>query len=173
MLVMNVGYLLDVLMIGCRRVEDDMRPLVKAAMISSNAATRSARKAELDAKTEKKEQKIFNVKATVDGDNKATTKSTKKPIPPSLPVGDPHTSSRKEFAEHSSSAPRRLNDIAKAPPEFKNLPRRVAAGGIEGGKREGVLSMAQKSMMEQEREKVIARYRELRAQRKETEIGMA
>ena len=151
-----------------------MRPLVKAAMQSSNATARSTRKSEIDVKTKKQRRNVTNVKAIVDEDDGATTKNTRKL---SLPAVDQHASSRKEFMEHSSSAPRRLNDVAQAPPEFKNLPGRAAAlqGSVRNGKREGVLSMAQKSMMEQEREKVILRYRELKAQRTQPlgETGMA
>lgn len=67
-----------------------------------------------------------------------------------------------------ASAPKRLNDVALAPPEFKKLPRggkNLSAGA--SSKSDGVLSMAQKAMMEQEREKAIARYRELKAMRKQ------
>jgi hypothetical protein len=146
-------------------------------MQSSYAVARNAHKAEMDAKAEKKRQKNANDNVTPDKDEKANAKSTSRPIPPSSIVVDRHADSQKEFAEHSSSAPRRLNDIAQAPPEFKKLPRGATAvnGGIGSGKREGVLSMAQKSMMEQEREKAITRYRELKAQRKGalvSEVGM-
>jgi hypothetical protein len=153
---------------GCRRVEDDMRPLVKAAMQSSNAVARKARNAELEAKSEKNLRK-HNIKALPDeGDKTGFLNKSSFPSPPPVVVVSGRVSSHKEFAEHSSSAPRRLNDIAQAPPEFKRLPRGAAAlhGGVGSGKREGVLSMAQKSMMEQEREKVILRYRELKAQRR-------
>ena len=68
----------------------------------------------------------------------------------------------REFQKSSSSAPKRLNDVAQAPPEFKKLPRVSSAIG----RRDGVPSMSQKNMMEQEREKAIARYRELKASRR-------
>lgn len=159
---------------GCRRVEDDMRPLVKAAMKSSHSVARNTRKAELDAKAAKKlQQKSADVRTTVDKNEKA--KLPRKAAPPSPPpVTQVRTGPHKEFAENSSSAPRRLNDIAQAPPEFKKLPRGAAApkGGIGSGKREGVLSMAQKSMMEQEREKAIARYRELKARQRDGRDGV-
>jgi hypothetical protein len=70
----------------------------------------------------------------------------------------------KEFEKLSTSTPRRLNDIAQAPPEIKKIPRGAKPSG-KVAKREGILSMAQKSMMEQEREKAIARYRMLKASR--------
>jgi hypothetical protein len=77
----------------------------------------------------------------------------------------------KEFATTSSAAPRRLNDIATAPPELKRLPRGAAkhpAGGNAkttkrgAGAGAGVLSMAQRAMMEVERENAIRRYREMK-----------
>ena len=75
----------------------------------------------------------------------------------------------KDFAKFSTSAPRRLNDIAEAPPELKKLPRGAKASktadiGVKGSSslREGVLSMAQKAMLEQERERAIRAYRELK-----------
>jgi hypothetical protein len=75
----------------------------------------------------------------------------------------------KEFATLSTSAPRRLNDIAEAPPELKQLPRgakahKASAGGEKSSQslRDGVLSMAQKAMLEEERERVIKAYREMK-----------
>ena len=73
----------------------------------------------------------------------------------------------------SSAAPSRLNDIAMAPPELKKFPRSVKAkhnspaGGGEKAKAgaaagPGVLSMAQRVMMEAERESAIKRYREMK-----------
>jgi len=91
-------------------------------------------------------------------------KSATSSAPP-LPQVDKHAGRPKEFAIASSTAQKRLNDIAQAPPEFKKLPR-GASSAI--GKKESVLSMSQKLMMEQEREKAIVRYRELKASRKQT-----
>jgi hypothetical protein len=75
----------------------------------------------------------------------------------------------KEFATTSSAAPRRLNDVAMAPPELKKLPRGAAKRSASGGKAKagataaaGVLSMAQRAMMEVERENAIRRYREMK-----------
>jgi hypothetical protein len=86
-------------------------------------------------------------------------------LPPPVVAVSGHTGPHKEFAKHSLSAPRQLNDVVQAPPEFKKLPRATAIHGDGSGKRAGVLSMAQKAMMEQEREEVNLRYRELKAQR--------
>lgn len=67
----------------------------------------------------------------------------------------------------STSAPRRLNDIAHAPPEFKNLPRGAEDKSKKYGVgKEGVISMKQKMMMEEEREKAIVRYRALKERRR-------
>ena len=68
----------------------------------------------------------------------------------------------------STSAPRRLNDIAHAPPEFKNLPRGAEDKSKKkyGVGKEGVISMKQKMMMEEEREKAIVRYRALKERRR-------
>ena len=76
----------------------------------------------------------------------------------------------KEFEKLSTSAPKRLNDIVQAPPEIKQLPRKAKKLAAEGGQkgegakslREGVVSMAQKAMMEEERERVIRLYREMK-----------
>ena len=54
-----------------------------------------------------------------------------------------------------------------APPELKKLPRGAARqrggdGGVKARAKAGVLSMAQRVMMEAERENAIRRYREMR-----------
>ncbi|KAG6878291.1 hypothetical protein C0993_009296 [Termitomyces sp. T159_Od127] len=142
-----------------RRVEDDMRPLVKAAVQSSNAIVRNTVKAEHKAKLSKEAKNIKN-------DDK-TSKAVPKPLPALVTDPDNHVNKAKEFLTHSSSAPRRLNDIAQAPPEIKRLPRgAVASDRGFGGKRDGVLSMAQKQLMEQEREKAVARYREMKSRQR-------
>ena len=142
-----------------------MRPLVKAAVQSSNAVVRNARKAQIAAKDARNLGKGDKRKADEDED----------PRPALKPPNPEHDKPPKEFQRHSSSAPRRLNDIVQAPPDLKKLPRGVKATSEQvskaGGKREGVLSMAQKQMMEAEREKAIARYRELKASRHRSEEG--
>lgn len=141
-------------------MEDDLRPLVKTAVQTSLAVSRNAAKAEREARLEKKAKgKVLPVEEEV-----------KKPwveSPP--PQEDKFVGRRKEFQSSSSSAPRRLNDIAQAPPELKKLSRRVTTSI---GKRDGVLSMSQRVMMEAEREKAIIRYRQLKANRRQTgDIG--
>ena len=73
-----------------------------------------------------------------------------------------------EFAKASTSVPKSVNDVVRAPPRIKHLPRnarRIVAASGKGKKSDAVISMAQKAMMEAERENVIRRYRELRERR--------
>ncbi|KAF8875301.1 hypothetical protein BD779DRAFT_214913 [Infundibulicybe gibba] len=96
-----------------RRVEDDMRPLVKSAMQSSLAVSRNARKTEVMAKNDKKNG----------GKGSSKSRNVTPPIRQPSPSPPPkHADRPKEFETLSSSAPRRLNDIAQAPPEFKSFP---------------------------------------------------
>lgn len=61
---------------------------------------------------------------------------------------------------------RSVNDVADAPPTLTALPRGAAAAGKSGktmsGKSPLPVSAVQKRMMEEEREKAIERYRELK-----------
>lgn len=70
------------------------------------------------------------------------------PAPSSIP---------KEF---SIALPKRLNDVAQEPPEFKKFPRGASSFSSKKG---DILPMSQKLLMEKERERAIQRYRELRA----------
>ncbi|KAF5343789.1 hypothetical protein D9757_014115 [Collybiopsis confluens] len=136
-----------------KRVENDMRPLVRNAVHSSNAVVRNVRKQQLS--------------------TKATSSRHHSDNPPSPPPvkrsGQP-----KDFQSISSSAPKRLNDIAQAPPEFTRLPGRLKGSAPPTTTRTGVLSLAQTALMAQEREKAIARYRQLKASRRKAnndEVG--
>lgn len=134
------------------RVEDDMRPLVRTAMATSSATVRKAKK------------DVAPASRVADPTTKPDTVDD-EPTSSSKPSRHTGLDTPKEFKRTSSSAPRRLNDIAQAPPELPKLKK--AAGmtkGKDGGK-EGVLSMAQRAMMEAEREKAIQRYRELKETR--------
>lgn len=73
---------------------------------------------------------------------------------------EPRTKNKEAHKEFATAAPKKLNDVAQAPPELKFKPR-----GKVTNKKEGALSMAQQQMMEMEREKAIARYRQLKAER--------
>ncbi|KAF9448784.1 hypothetical protein P691DRAFT_668733 [Macrolepiota fuliginosa MF-IS2] len=155
-----------------RRVEDDMRSVVRTAVQTSKAVERKARNAELEAKRGNEAQKGIGSQTSKSKANKEPR--AQPPPPPSDARKDPKTykdvERPKEFAALSTSAPRRLNDIAQAPPELKKAPRITARLGAVG-RREGILSMVQKSMMEQEREKAIAHYRMLKATRLQTAEG--
>lgn len=128
-----------------------MRHLVKNAVQSSLATTRKAKAEEIEKRKEKKKKA-------------AAPERSPSPSPPPPPPSK-HAGRPKEFELLSTSAPRRLNDIAQAPPELslKKAPKTVIG---DGRKNAGVLSMAQKAMMEDEREKAIARYRQLKAERR-------
>jgi hypothetical protein len=120
-----------------------------------------------------------------DGEDKPTTKKAKKaPTPKPAPPTAQETKDKKnkkllqEFLPAaSSSAPKRLNDIAMAPPSL-TLPRFAtkaiksnAADKAKAGEMGGTagaaaarmgLSLAQQRILEEERERVILRYRELK-----------
>ncbi|ODN77050.1 hypothetical protein L202_05590 [Cryptococcus amylolentus CBS 6039] len=78
---------------------------------------------------------------------------------------------QKEFkAATSTSAPRRLNDIAQAPPSLPQLKRAGEKSGVYGAVSSGKmpLNAGQKRIMEEERERVINLYREMKAKKQES-----
>jgi hypothetical protein len=129
-----------------------MAPLVKSAMHTSATVSRNVRAGE-------------KTKHAPQGNEGSTSTTIKKPGQDASPP--------KEFSKVSSAAPRRVNDVVLAPPQLTKRPRghsRVTSPAKgEGG--EGVVSMAQKMMMEAEREKAIVRYRELKERRKREQGG--
>jgi hypothetical protein len=138
-----------------------MRPLVRSAMRASAA-------------TERKKQKAASSNANPASSTKPPKKTKTQQQPPSHPPSsitrrdDDDDDRPKEFATTSSAVPRRLNDVVMAPPQLKSLPRGAAKRALaRGGKVDvragtGVLSMAQRAMMEVERENAIRRYREMK-----------
>ncbi|KAG2130785.1 uncharacterized protein EDB93DRAFT_1243220 [Suillus bovinus] len=160
-----------------KRVESNMMPLIRTAMQQSSAQVRRVQKREI-------EQGVAQPAAQVKTINNASRADVSNPSPPpstntppsradaldlSPPASTPQRQPRdkpKEFRVSSTSAPRRLNDIAQEPPRFDKLPR-GAQSGKDSSKEKvvGILSMAQKAMMEEERENVIKRYRELKAKK--------
>jgi hypothetical protein len=150
-------------------------------MQTSAAVARKVRKEEEQERAAKKARAVQ--KKPKDEDIDKSTEET-RPARVSQPVSAHYTDSDsdtlvkqtlstkerpKEFTSFSASAPRRLNDVVQAPPELKRLPRGATAkvavrGKPDGTKslREGVLSMAQKAMMDQERERVVKAYREMK-----------
>ncbi|KAH9174191.1 hypothetical protein EDB89DRAFT_1904681 [Lactarius sanguifluus] len=151
-----------------RRVEDQMRPLVQSAMRASAATERKERKAATVNGTPRESKARSSV-----GKAEGTTTTT----PSTAAGGDKHRDRPKEFATISSARPRRLNDIATAPPELKKLPRRRASDlGAKHARTKAVgsvLSMAQRAMMETERENAIRRYREMKERKAKDESEQA
>ncbi|TFK22929.1 hypothetical protein FA15DRAFT_595187 [Coprinopsis marcescibilis] len=146
-----------------RRVEDDLRPLVKTAMETGRAVARKVVKEEIQAKKEKKSKPKDKAKDPAE-EPEEVSKSKPKPETVKFDVNN-RDRPTKDFVGLSSSTPRRLNDVAQAPPEFKKAPTRQSK--VTGpDKSQSVVSMAQKVMLDQERLKAIARYRELKAMRK-------
>ncbi|TBU24420.1 hypothetical protein BD311DRAFT_561405 [Dichomitus squalens] len=156
-----------------RRVEDSMRHLVKEAIQTSSARVRQAKKEELASQGSKKAAAAANPSSksratsgparndsnSEDEDGRSAARTKAKETGP------------KEFQKVDTSAPRRLNDVAQAPPELKKLPRKAKKLAAMGGGtkasgatslKDGVLSMAQKAMMEEERERAIRLYREMK-----------
>jgi len=141
-----------------RRVEDHMRPLVQSAMRASTATVRKERRSAATAV----DGTARGSKARKAADEGTTTTNT----------AAEHRGRPKEFATNSSARPRRLNDIATAPPVLKKLPRGASDSGNKHSTRTkagGVLSMAQQVMMETERENVIRRYREMKERKTKVE----
>lgn len=127
-----------------------MMPLIKTALLQSSAQARKVRKEEVAREMLKRDQH---------GD-----KLQKGSHPPSTAAVDEGTAQDavKEFQVLSTSAPRRLNDIAQEPPMMRKLPRGVTKNDVA---RLDVLSMAQRAMMEEERERAVKHYRELKARK--------
>jgi hypothetical protein len=145
-----------------------MRPLVQSAMLASATTERKERKRKAAAASSSSASHTSTATTTT---KKASVKDT-----PSTTArrdndddndndNDDNDHRPKEFAVMSSAAPRRLNDIAMAPPELKKFPRGVKTtkhNSPAAGAGAGVLSMAQRVMMEAERESAIKRYREMK-----------
>ncbi|KAG9125152.1 hypothetical protein FRC07_008772 [Ceratobasidium sp. 392] len=110
-----------------RRVEETHRPLVRAAMKHSGKG-KEKEPAGAVAVKRKREQ------ADEDGGEQA------QPV--------------KEFQTVSSSAPKRLHDVALAPPTLTSAPR-----GVKKVPSKGTISMARQVVLEKERERLVAMYR--------------
>ncbi|KAG1739446.1 uncharacterized protein EDB91DRAFT_385027 [Suillus paluster] len=144
-----------------KRVESSMMPLIRTAMQQSSAQVRRVQKHESEEGVAKpaQDKTMINKRSHTDVSNPSAPASTYTPH--QQPRDKP-----KEFRVSSTSAPRRLNDIAQEPPQFGKLPRGARSGKDSSkAKVAGILSMAQKAMMEEERENVIKRYRELKAKK--------
>lgn len=133
-----------------------MVPLIKTALRQSSAQARRVRREEAAQES---------LKRSKHGDNARPPRlesSKRGSDPPPTSVVDDHPNVAKEFQVASTSAPRRLNDIAQEPPVINKLPRGAAKSDATSS---GVLSMAQKAMMVEERDKAIRHYRELKARK--------
>ena len=152
-----------------------MRPLVRDAMHTSAAVARKVKK---DEEAAREAVKALKSKAKANADARPRRKSTTpsresaaddtSTSPPRAQRSDAGHAP-KEFASFSTSAPRSVNDVVQAPPGLSKLPRgaKRSQGAQPAAKgssslREGVLSMAQKVIMEEERERAIKAYRELK-----------
>ncbi|KAJ7132645.1 hypothetical protein C8R46DRAFT_1015455 [Mycena filopes] len=152
-----------------KRIETDMRPLVRSAVQSSLATVRAERKNNTAGSKPlpSKGAKSSPADASTPSNPKSNSKLKKAAADDDVdeaPV-DKHASRPKEFARTSSAAPRRLNDIALAPPELKPI-KTKAANPAWTTKGSGVLSPAQQLQMAAAREAAVARYREMKAARR-------
>lgn len=146
-----------------RRIEADFRPSVRAAVKSSTAAA-----------AHKRVQKNIEELTDEPEPDQPSGKQTKPKNPaknPSSTEGGttPGYLKRAERKTEFDTLPARtsLRDVALAPPTLtratKKAPPRSTHGTVTSS-----LSMAQKAALEQEREKAIQRYRELKETRKLT-----
>ncbi|KAF9234689.1 hypothetical protein BU15DRAFT_52306 [Melanogaster broomeanus] len=142
-----------------KRVESTMLPLIKTARQHSSVQARKVLKEEAAQEALQRDEKI------IENPRQHPETSKRSSFPPAMPgVKEDSVKLRKtaeEFLVTSTSAPRRLNDIAQEPPEIRKFPR----GATTKDRTSGVLTMAQRAMMEEEREKAITRYRELKARK--------
>lgn len=134
-----------------------MIPLIKTALRHSSSQQRKIRKQEA--------RQGVGTQSAGQGDLEACSKRSQNVGPVTACDAESNNLQMKdrEFLKASTATPRRLHDIAQAPPEITKFPR--GSGQPRNDKSSGVLSMAQKVMMEEEREKAIKHYRELKARR--------
>jgi len=147
-----------------------MRPLVNSAVQSSSAHMRKLAK-DMPTKTDGKSQKPSDSSDPIPSTTKTNQpRNVTKPNPDAYQDrGEAQMKKRSiEFAKTSTSTPKRVNDIVQAPPQIKHLPRnakKIVDASGKGKKSDAVISMAQRAMMEVERENAIRRYRELKERR--------
>lgn len=144
-----------------------MRPLVRSAVQSSSAHVRKLAK-DTSRATDSKAQKPLNSSDPSPLMKMKQLRSGTMPDPDSAQERNQRGKPSIDFAKASTSTPKSVNDIVQAPPQIKSLPRnakKILAKAGKGKKSDGVVSMAQKVMMEAERENAIQRYRELKERR--------
>ena len=146
-----------------RRIESILRPGVSAAIKSANHRKKDmekeAQRAKEDRKRRAKEAEEAEGEAEEEGGAAAGGKGKKR----KHDVSDPAL----EFA--SAPTTRRLNDIAEAPPQLPTLrvakekdKKKASVWAAKGAGKSG-LSPAQERILAEERERVIKRYREIKA----------
>ncbi|KAJ7431434.1 hypothetical protein B0H11DRAFT_1891647 [Mycena galericulata] len=171
-----------------KRIESDMRPLVRSAVQASLATTRAERKKALSstASAASSSTPTPSASSSANAKSKPHQKQADADAEGALQIPeDKHAHRPKEFARTSSAAPRRLNDIALAPPDLSAMARRANAkstnttGAMMNGaaskgkdgkkapstKASSILSPAQALQMAAAREDAVRRYREMKAAR--------
>ena len=149
-----------------------MRPMIRTAMKNTTSISKQKFKESVkeskDSNKNGKGKSSGNEEDEEDDEGQSTSSKSKKKNTGGRRSPSP------EFAQNSSSAPKRLNDIAQAPPQFSSAPRlqRLVQKAKEKKSKEvnddenddanGIVSAQQKRMMELEREKAINRYRSLK-----------
>ncbi|KAH0832258.1 hypothetical protein J3R83DRAFT_13243 [Lanmaoa asiatica] len=142
-----------------RRVENSMMPLIKTALRQSSAQARRVRREEAAEETLKRVKQADKARHSV---LESPNNVSDPPLTAAVNEEIAPPRKTKEFQVVSTSAPRRLNDVAQEPPVIKKL----SCGATKNDAApSGVLSIAQKAMMEEERNKVIRHYRELKARK--------
>jgi len=172
----------DLFFVGVRRIESVMHPLVRSAVHSSIAVVRAVRKMG----TGTSDASIPFASASPRTKNPTLCPyllpRNPNPLGPnSAPVSTGrHVSRPKEFARTSTAAPRRLNDIAQAPPELSSFARRPSSSltltrpgkaAPKSTKASSVLSPAEQLQMATTHEAAVAHYRELKAVRRAAGAG--
>ena len=134
-----------------------MMPLIKTALRHSSTRQRKVRKQEA--------MQVIVEQTADQSDPKSCLERSQHiaSIPASSAKLNNSRERDREFSMASTAAPRRLNDTVQAPPDITKFPRGIRKPSND--KSSGVLSMAQKVMMEEERERAITHYRELKARR--------
>ena len=160
-----------------------MRPMIRTAMKNTTSISKQKFKESVkhskDSDKKGKGKSSGNDEVQEDDEGQSTSSKSKKKNTGGRRSPSP------EFAQNSSSAPKRLNDIAQAPPQFSSAPRlqRLVQKAKEKKSKEvnddenddanGIVSAQQKRMMELEREKAINRYRSLKeAKLKDRQISV-
>lgn len=143
-----------------------MRPLVKSAVQSSSAHMRKFAKGM--PKIDRKSQNNLDSSGPSSSVKMKQLRNDTKPDSDPAQDRDQRGNPSIDFAKAPTSTPKSVNDIVQAPPQIKHLPRnakKIVAASEKGKKADAVVSMAQKAMMEAERENAIQRYRELKERR--------